>query len=118
MEFEVAARYRLRIVFVVVNNSGIYQGLEATQLPEDRFAPTMPVTQLTLGARYDKVAEVVAPDSGRGYLVRTPDELSRALTEALTLPFPTIINVIIRNQQERKAQPHSWLTQSEKKSKL
>jgi 2-hydroxyacyl-CoA lyase 1 len=115
MEFEVASRYQLPIVFIVVNNSGIYQGIEADKLPEDRFSPSMPVTQLTLGARYDKVAEIVGADAGRGYLVRTPQELEAALAEALTLKVPTIINVIIRNAQERKAQPHGWLTTATKK---
>jgi 2-hydroxyacyl-CoA lyase 1 len=114
MEFEVAARFQLPIVFVVVNNSGIYQGLESSSLPSDRFSPEMPVTQLSLGARYDKIAEVVG-DAAKGYLVKTPQELEKALKEALTLKVPSIINVIIRNQQERKPQPHSWLTTAEKK---
>lgn len=114
MEFEVAARYQLPIVFVVVNNSGIYSGLEAAELPADRFSPDMPVTQLTLAARYEKIAEVVG-DAAKGYLVRTPAELEAALADALTLNQPTIINVLIRNQQERKPQTHSWLTQADRK---
>lgn len=115
MEFEVAARYKLPIVFIVVNNSGIYQGIEASALPDDRFSAAMPVTQLSLGARYDKIAEVVGDDAGRGFLARTPAELESALAEALKLRVPTIINVIIRNQQERKQQPHAWLTNADKK---
>ena len=110
MEFEVAARYQLPIVFIVVNNSGIYAGIESDQLPADRFSAEMPVTQLSLGARYEKIADIVGSNAGRGFLAKTPTELDDALKEALTLKVPSIINVIIRNQQERKAQPHSWLT--------
>ena len=116
---QVAARYRLPIVFVVVNNSGIYHGIEADRLPDDRFSTSMPVTQLSLGARYEKIAEVVGDEAGRGFLVRTPAELDAALAQALTLQCPTILNVIIRNQQDRKPQAHGWLTKAEDvKSKL
>lgn len=117
MEFEVAARYRLPIVFIVVNNSGIYAGLDAPSLPADRLSSALPVTALSIAARYDKLAEVVAePNASKGYLVRTPAELDAALADALSKPFPTIINVLIRTVQERKQQPHGWLTTASKKA--
>jgi 2-hydroxyacyl-CoA lyase 1 len=115
MEFEVAARYKLPIVFIVVNNSGIYFGLDAPSLPSDRFSSAMPVTALSIGARYDKIAEVVGDQAAKGYLARTPAELDEALVDALKQPFPTIINVLIRTVQERKQQPHGWLTTATKK---
>ncbi len=51
MELEVACRYRLPITFVIINNSGIYAGLD--ELPEDR--KLAPVTALSPETRYEKV---------------------------------------------------------------
>jgi len=121
MEFEVAARYRLPIVFIVVNNSGIYAGLESGALPSDRFSPDLPVTALTPAARYEKLADVVGgPAAGsKGYLIHTPAELDAALQDALQQQGPTILNVIIRTVQARKQQAHGWLTTTKKaQSKL
>ncbi len=48
-----------------------------------------------------------------GYLVRDIPQLQSALSEALTLTNrPTIINVLISPNSDRKAQEHSWLTES------
>jgi len=119
MEFETAARYKLPITFIIVNNSGIYAGLESDELPDDRFSLSMPVTQLSLAARYEKMALMVGEKGARGYLATTPQQLEAAVKESLTLPCPSLINVIIKGSQERKAQPHAWLTTAEqKRSKL
>lgn len=49
----------------------------------------------------------------KGYLVRDIPQLQNALSEALTLTNrPTIINVLISPNSDRKAQEHSWLTVS------
>lgn len=48
-----------------------------------------------------------------GYLVRDIPQLQNALSEALNLTNrPTIINVLISPSSDRKAQEHSWLTES------
>ena len=63
------------IVFVIVNNNGIGGGL-STELPEDRFS--RPPSGYTIDAGYEKMIEGFG---GKGYLVRTPDELS-SITQA------------------------------------
>lgn len=40
MELETAARYKLPITFIIVNNNGIYQGLEELEGEPDYFPPT------------------------------------------------------------------------------
>lgn len=53
---------------------------------------------------------------GRGVLCRTVDEVRKALPEAYEHvekeQRPTLINLIIANDSERKAQEHDWLTRS------
>ena len=103
MEVETACRYRLPIVFVIINNNGIGVGFE--ELPEDRFQS--PAMAYTIGAGYEKMIEGFG---GKGYSVRTPAELSTSLKQALDDSMPSIINVHIDPQAKAKPQKHHWLT--------
>ncbi len=104
MEVETACRYQLPIVFVIINNNGIGGGFG--ELPEDRFQS--PVSAYTIQAGYQKMIEGFG---GKGYLVRTPDELSASLKQALDDAMPSIINVLIDPLARAKPQKHPWLTQ-------
>uniref|UniRef100_A0A7E4WDL0 2-hydroxyacyl-CoA lyase n=1 Tax=Panagrellus redivivus TaxID=6233 RepID=A0A7E4WDL0_PANRE len=117
MELETAIRYKLPVVFVVINNGGIYRGLTPEDWKDVEGDPclNLPVLSLTPEARYDKMCEAFG---GRGYFVRSVDEIRAALTDAysnLATGGPALINVIIANDSERKQQEHDWLT---RKSKL
>ena len=103
MEVETACRYRLPIVFVIINNSGIGFGFES--LPEDRFQS--PPMAYTIQAGYEKMIEGFG---GKGYAVRTPDELATSLKQALDNSMPSIINVHIDPRARAKPQKHHWLT--------
>lgn len=103
MEVETACRYRLPIVFVIINNNGIGMGFDA--LPEDRFQS--PASAYTIQAGYEKMIEGFG---GRGYSVRTPAELSASLKQAIGDSMPSIINVHIDPQARAKPQKHHWLT--------
>ena len=103
MEVETACRYRLPIVFVIINNNGIGMGFE--ELPEDRFQS--PAAAYTIQAGYEKMIEGFG---GKGYSIRTPDELSAALKQALDDSMPSILNVHIDPQARAKPQKHPWLT--------
>jgi thiamine pyrophosphate-dependent acetolactate synthase large subunit-like protein len=48
---------------------------------------------------------------GKGYRVRTPDELSSALKRALDDDMPSIVNVLIDPHARGKPQKFAWLTQ-------
>jgi 2-hydroxyacyl-CoA lyase 1 len=104
MEVETACRYKLPIVFVIVNNNGIGMGFD--ELPDDRF--TSPASAYTIQAGYQKGIEGFG---GKGYLVRTPDEFSAALKQALEDDMPSVINVLIDPHARAKPQKHPWLTQ-------
>jgi 2-hydroxyacyl-CoA lyase 1 len=104
MEVETACRYRLPIVFVIINNNGIGGGFD--ELPDDPFHS--PASAYTIQAGYQKMIEGFG---GKGYLVRTPDELSASLKQALDDTMPSIINVLIDPHARAKPQKHPWLTQ-------
>jgi 2-hydroxyacyl-CoA lyase 1 len=104
MEVETACRYKLPIVFVIVNNNAIGGGVDA--LPDDRFQA--PASGYTIDAGYEKMIEGFG---GKGYLVRTPAELGTSLKQALDDDMPSIINVLIDPHARAKPQKHGWLTQ-------
>jgi 2-hydroxyacyl-CoA lyase 1 len=104
MEVETACRYKLPIVFIIINNNGIGGGIDA--LPDDPFAA--PPSAYTVDAGYEKMIEGFG---GKGYLVRTPAELSSALKQALDEDMPSIINVLIDPHARAKPQKFAWLTQ-------
>ena len=87
MEIETICRYHLPITVIVFNNGGIYRGDDINEASPDP-APTVLMPQ----ARYDKLIEAFG---GQGHHVETPQELTGALTEALTSRTPTLINCVI-----------------------
>ena len=106
MEMETIGRYKLPITFIIINNGGIYQGMG--DLPED-IDEALP-TALSPDANYEMIATAFG---GKGYLVRTPAELRPALDDAMKQKdCPTVVNVLIAPDGERKAQEFEWLTRS------
>jgi len=112
MELEVAARYKIPMVVIILNNNGIYSGL--TKLIEG-IPP--PVNCLTPSAHYERIAEAFG---GRGYFVNTPELLRSALEETFArlanervgTGTPVVINVAIDTEGQRKEQKFGWLTRS------
>lgn len=88
MEIETVCRYNLPVCAVVFNNSGIYRGDEANPTGGPDPAPLVFVRD----ARYDRMIEAFG---GVGKHVTTPDELGRAVREALDSGKPTLINAVI-----------------------
>lgn len=117
MEIETMVRYKLPIIIVVVNNSGIYTGMNADVLEELRgsvdigdIAKVSPPGCLTSVTRYDKMLGLFGKS---GYFVNTVSELEKAVNDALKInDQPTIINVIIDLTADRKPQSFHWLTES------
>uniref|UniRef100_A0A0N5B531 2-hydroxyacyl-CoA lyase n=1 Tax=Strongyloides papillosus TaxID=174720 RepID=A0A0N5B531_STREA len=115
MELETIKRYNLPITIIVLNNGGIYRGLTTedwndmeSDNNEDRCL-TLPVLSLTPECRYDKMCEAFG---GVGVLVRTVPEIEKELDKTNISKNVTLINCIIANDSERKAQEHQWLTRS------
>jgi oxalyl-CoA decarboxylase len=88
MEVETICRYNLPVCIVIFNNDGIYRGTDVNQGGGDDPAPTMFVK----GSRYDKMIEAFG---GVGVNATSPDELKRAVNEAMDSGKPTLINAVI-----------------------
>src|SRR5712675_1582192 len=88
MEVETICRYRLPVCIVIFNNDGIYRGTDVNPTGGSDLAPTVFVK----GARYDKMMEAFG---GVGVNATSPDELKRAVNEAMDSGKPTLINAVI-----------------------
>ena len=88
MEIETICRYRLPVCVVVFNNGGIYRGMDANSTSGTDVATTVFVEN----ARYDKMIEAFG---GSGVKVTSPDELGRAVNEAMDSGKPTLVNAVI-----------------------
>ena len=88
MEIETICRYNLPICVVVFNNNGIYRGTDRNPTGGADVAPTVFVKD----SRYD---QMMAAFGGVGVYATTPDELSRAVNEAMDSGKPTLVNAII-----------------------
>jgi oxalyl-CoA decarboxylase len=87
MEIETICRYDLPVCIVIFNNDGIYRGTDVNPVGGDP-APTVFVK----GARYDRMMEAF---HGVGVNATSPDELRRAVNEAMDSGRPTLINAVI-----------------------
>lgn len=88
MEVETICRYNLPVCIVVFNNNGIYRGTDVNPTGGADAATTVFVKN----ARYDKMMEAFG---GVGVYATTPDELRRAVNEAMDSGKPTLINAEI-----------------------
>ncbi len=88
MEVETICRYNLPVCVVVLNNNGIYRGTDVNPSGGSDVATTVFVKN----SRYDKMMEAFG---GVGVHVTTPDELARAVNEAMDSGKPTLINAVI-----------------------
>jgi len=88
MEVETICRYHLPVCVVIFNNDGIYRGTDVNSSGTSDVATTVFVK----GSRYDKMMEAFG---GVGVNATTPDELKRAVNEAMDSGKPTLINAVI-----------------------
>jgi len=88
MEIETICRYKLPVCVVVFNNGGIYRGSDTNPTGGADVATTVFVEN----SRYDKIIEAFG---GVGIQVKTPDELSLAVNNAMDSGNPTLVNAVI-----------------------
>lgn len=88
MEIETICRYRLPVCVVVFNNNGIYRGTDVNPSGGEDVATTVFVKD----ARYDMMMQAFG---GVGVRATSPDDLSRAVNEAIDSGKPTLINAVI-----------------------
>ncbi|XP_037532271.1 2-hydroxyacyl-CoA lyase 1 [Nematolebias whitei] len=114
MEVETMCRYNLPVVIIVINNNGIYSGVDSDTWKElskmGDLTSIAPPVSLLPEARYDAV---MAAFGGQGFLVRTVTELRSALQLSLSdWERPSLLNVLIDPSSDRKQQEFPWLTRS------
>lgn len=115
LDYETAARYRLPIIFIIINNNGIYNGFDEKTWKMffesgQHEALVLPPNSLTPNARYDQISSMFG---GKGFDVNTHDELRKAVQDALAFTEgPSIINVHIDGMAQRKPQDFEWLSKA------
>ena len=87
MEIETICRYGLPVCVVVFNNNGIYRGTDVNPGGDD---PAW--TTFVKDSGYELMAQAFG---GVGVRATSPDELTRAVKEALACGKPTLVNAII-----------------------
>lgn len=93
MELETAVRSKLPMIILVINNNGIYHGLDADDFEQSRRDGNLPSTALLPDTRYDQLSVAFG---GKGWLVKNRVELAKALKEAMTVKDNAcVINVMI-----------------------
>jgi oxalyl-CoA decarboxylase len=88
MEVETICRYRLPVCVVIFNNNGIYRGTDVNPSGGSDVATTVFVPD----SRYEMMMEAFG---GVGAYATTPDELDRAVRQALDSGKPTLVNAVI-----------------------
>ena len=99
MEVETICRYKLPVCVVILNNNGVYRGDEVNPTGGQDPSPLVFVKD----ARYEKLMEAFG---GVGVHATTPDELRKALEEAVRSRRPTLINAIIDERAGTESGPH------------
>lgn len=106
-EVETMARYRMDVLIFVLNNGGIYHGdcakgdewLKLQTETNDSFtARGLRSTSLGWQIGYEKMAEMCG---GKGFLVRTPEELKQATVEGFKADVPVVVNIVIESGHEK-----------------
>ncbi|CAL8130686.1 unnamed protein product [Orchesella dallaii] len=116
MEIETCSRYKLPIISVIINNSGIYGGVDKEiwdQINEgggSELPYRLPPNTLSPQCRYEKLAEMAG---GQGFFCENIEQLQSALEKAIAeTEKPTIINCMINTTAQRKQQDFDWLTRA------
>ena len=115
MELETAVRSKLPLLILVINNNGVYHGLDNEEFEQSRRDGTLPTTALLPDTRYDQLSVAFG---GRGWLVKDRVQLASALKEALTVKDNTcVINVMIAPGGRTKLE-FGWNKKTDDKAKL
>lgn len=114
MEIETMFRYKLPVIIIIVNNNGIYGGFDNETFRQLQASgdPTQvtPPYSLTSETHYEKLMEMFGK---KGHFCTTVEEIQQALKLSLKVKdSPSLINIMINPQADRKQQQFNWLTES------
>ncbi|KAL6438544.1 hypothetical protein ACFW04_004544 [Cataglyphis niger] len=114
MEVETMFRYKLPVIIIIINNNGIYGGFDNETFRQLQASgePTQvtPPYSLSAETHYEKLMEMFGK---KGHFCTTVDEIQQALKLSLKIKdSPSLINIMINPQADRKPQQFTWLTES------
>ncbi|KAK9477395.1 thiamine diphosphate-binding protein [Lipomyces japonicus] len=109
LELETAVRSELPITVFVINNNGVYHGVDPEAYSKIDLTP-LPSTALGFETRYDQIAQAVG---GLGFIARTPEELYDSSLKAITSGKVALVNVIIDPGAKTKLE-FGWLASTQK----
>ena len=112
MEVETMARYGMDILIFVMNNGGVYHGdsdssdawlqlQQQTLQGHNNSSGGLRSTSLGYEVGYEKIAELCG---GKGWLVRTGEELEKATREAFAYDKVSVVNVMIEPGKGKKVE--------------
>jgi len=102
MELDTAVRAELPMVVFVMNNSGVYHGVDPAAYASNAQLPS---TALGLQTKYHELAESLG---GIGFEARTLDEVRSATTAALKANKVAVVNVILDPGKDKKLE-FGWM---------
>ncbi|XP_060840857.1 2-hydroxyacyl-CoA lyase 1 [Rhopalosiphum padi] len=114
MEVETMVRYKLPIVIIVVNNNGIYGGVDEStwSLVQDseNLTEVIPPNCLSVNIHYENILTLFGR---KGYFCTTVEQVSIAVRNAfMDTSGPSFVNIMINPSADRKPQNFAWLTES------
>ncbi|KAA8908309.1 hypothetical protein TRICI_004795 [Trichomonascus ciferrii] len=110
IEVETAVRSKLPMVIYVMNNSGVYHGVDPSAYDNQDQKP-LPPTALQLDTKYHALAESLG---AKGYLATTLEEVQSATADAVRSNSVAIINVIIDSGKDKKLE-FGWMASTKPK---
>lgn len=109
LELETAARYKMPLKVIIINNNGISNGAE--EIDQDGDPMGITPMQLTPTAQYEKISEAFG---GQGLEVKDHASLQAGLTKMLSDDKMWVMNVRIEPTANRKPQEFYWFQKTEK----
>lgn len=109
MELETIARYKLPMIIIVMNNSGVYHGTH-----KENYDKLLPSTALSLDVRYDLLAQSLGV---HGYLCQNAKDIMKNMLLAISNyknNKTTLLNILIEPGADKKLE-FGW---QNKKAKL
>jgi oxalyl-CoA decarboxylase len=110
MEIETAARYRMPLKIIIINNNGISNGTE--ELDKEDDALSIAPYYLNPKSNYEMIAQAFGC---KGAEVKNHEDLAKTLKVMLSDNNLWVLNVRIDPYAGRKPQKFQWLTRDEVK---
>ncbi|EPX74218.1 oxalyl-CoA decarboxylase [Schizosaccharomyces octosporus yFS286] len=114
MELETAVRSNLDILIIVINNNGVYHGLDESNFKKLKSHHKLPTTALSPAVRYDLICEACG---GAGYFVTNAHELKSAIQSSWERKTTCLINVMVDPEMD-KILSFAWMDDEKLNAKL